>query len=69
MHAAGVVSRLAHCVPESLTDSRAMMAWVSQLLGISLGGLLAAGFAAGGRMLESSGSVADFVQRFLHAAV
>ena len=69
LHAAGVVSRFAHCVPESLTDSRAMMAWVSQLLGISLGGLLAAGFAAGGRMLESSGSVADFVQRFLHAAV
>ena len=69
LHAMGLVSRLAHCVPESLTDTRAMMAWVSQLLGISLGGLLAAGFAAGGGMLESSGSVADFVQRFLQAAV
>lgn len=70
LHAKGLVSKFAYfLVPETLTDTRAMLAWVSQLLGISLGGLLAAGFAAGGAVLESGGSFADFTQRFLHAAI
>jgi hypothetical protein len=70
LHAAGsAVSKIVYfCVPETLTDTRAMLAWVSQLLGISLGGLLAAAFAAGGTILHSGGSVADFAQRFAYAA-
>lgn len=70
LHAMGHVSKIMYFfVPETITDTRAMVAWVSQLLGISLGGLLAAGFAAGSVVFESGGSVADFVQRFVHAAI
>ena len=70
LHATGPVSKFAYFfVPESLTDTRAMLAWVSQLLGISMGGLVAAAFAAGGSMLDTSGSFAEFAQRFVYAAV
>lgn len=70
LHAMGVVSKVTYfLVPEALTDTRAMLAWVSQLLGISLGGLLAAAFAALGVVTESGSSVADFTQRFLYAAL
>eukprot|EP01047_Picozoa_sp_COSAG01_P059607 COSAG01_NODE_7181_length_3317_cov_1.677129_3_plen_47_part_00 len=45
-----------------------MLAWVSQLLGFSFGGLLAAGLDALLAVLEVGGWVTDFMQRFARAA-
>ena len=68
LRAAGPLSAALKFVPEPLTDTRAMLVWVSQLLGVSLGGLLAALLAAAGTLAESGGSAAAFAQRFAYAA-
>ena len=45
-------------------DTRAMLVWVSHLLGFSLAGLLAAFFDAGSVIYDGASSGGDFVHRF-----
>jgi len=49
---------------ETLLDTRAMLVWVSHLLGFSLAGLLAAFFDAGSVIYDGASSGGDFAHRF-----
>jgi hypothetical protein len=60
--------------PHFQSDSTVSLAyrrfyWVSQLLGFSLGGMLAALLDAMGLLLESGGAIGDFIRRLIHVAI